>query len=1377
MENDQDETPFVPVDALPLSVRPLFPYRQFNAMQSRCVDVAYCSDRHLVLSAPTGSGKTAVLEMCLARLWSSEAWCAEARGSRAAAVYIAPLKALTAERLDDWRQKLAGSEIQICELTGDAEADQEAAAERADLIVATPEKWDAFTRFRRSAHSVLARVSLVLVDEIHLLADESRGPTLEAVIARMKLHAQSPDTRTCPIASLRLVGVSATIANLEDIGAWFGPQCAILEFDSAFRPVPLSWHVLSWQMNITYRFDEELRRHVFQVVRSHCNSRPTMVFFNSRENAAKGAEEVARQAGGVLVQVEKTARALGVVASRCADHRLAEQLRRGVGHHHAGLSTEDKRLVEGAFRAGELPILCSTVRLAQGACTRDLSAPRPPPRSFVRACSRALHAGVNLPAHLVVLCNTCRYIAGGFKEYSQMDVLQMAGRAGRPQFDTSGTCVVMCRAEQSQVYRKMLAGECTIESELQKQLPAHLNSEIASQLYMSSTEAAAQWLRATYLFARVRKNPARYGIVRGLAESELEGRLVALCANKLRELADSGMIEMTDDPARGGAARVRPRNLGYLMARFCVEMETMTLFPQLSATASLPDVLSLLSTSKELGGGLALRTIDKKPLAAINASEEKIRFPIDGSRKSKCKTPASKAFLLLQLRASGAPLEGFDDTRILMQEKGCRVLRAMIEYAESAGLSGPLCAAVRLHKSLSSGAGWHDAPTAAFRQFTGVGAQTAARLSEASQGSLQAFGQLTSLRVDQVAPRASSHLAEARTLLRSELRLVADVERAGPSREGGGGGGLRVSIRVGPVSSPTAPLTPALAGSVRSRWRLVIADYEGRLLLSRKLSTAEALSSPAGALAFSFSVPPASARHHLEASLLNLDCFGIDLDCTITLPGATDVPLPPAAPSARAKAAPKGRKTAAAKARPGGAAGGGGGGAGGGRTAAAAAAQKPPPAFDILAALDFEDSDDDDEGARAAGPVGGSASLDPDADLFGEAPRRLQPRDAGPTGDGEASEAAPCGHLCKDKQACGHLCCKQGLRSQRNRAAHERKRPQPTASPPAPQPAGVAFLSHFRAATPKQPLMAPAMSKRPKPAPGVPSPAESRPGESDFGFSSDGVHLRDGSTAPAAARSRAVAEREPARVLSSEREGASGGRHIAQLQARARSVPSTPVRLPIAPLPDSLEPPSKPSASRDSPATTFAPAAAGRFTAPSGGGCLAAAAPAQSEAWRSWRDGATFGHQPAELLPRRPPLRPGWTPPPTSEVRCSSRRGGSKSRPPRRRRATCRQPSRAAWPLPTRPPPSSRRARAARPPPRPPLSGAAVRRPLAPEEASSPARAACFDSDASTSGRGRKLHRHRNRSRHRRQRQRRRQWRRRPGAHGPSRPPRSTPRR
>lgn len=81
--------------------------------------------------------------------------------------------------------------------------------------------------------------------------------------------------------------------------------------------------------------------------------------------------------------------------------------------------------METIFAAGELPILCSTSGLAQG---------------------------VNLPAHLVVLCNTCKYASSsaGFVEYSRMEVIQMAGRAGRPQFDSSGTCIVMCRQEMSE---------------------------------------------------------------------------------------------------------------------------------------------------------------------------------------------------------------------------------------------------------------------------------------------------------------------------------------------------------------------------------------------------------------------------------------------------------------------------------------------------------------------------------------------------------------------------------------------------------------------------------------------------------------------------------------------------------------------------------------------------------------------------------------------------------------------------------------------------------------------------------------------------------------------------------------------------------------
>lgn len=412
-------TALVPVEALPVSVRCLFPYRQFNAMQSQCVDTAYVRGCPFVLSAPTGSGKTAVLELCLARLWASEA----GRTSRTAAVYIAPLKALTAERVADWRAKLSGSsglQIEICELTGDNSQDD--AAESADLIITTQEKWDAFTRFRRSAHGVMGRVGLCMIDEIHLLDDDERGPTLEAIVARMKLHARDPSAEGQPIAALRLVGISATISNVVDIADWFGPDCAVLTFGPEYRPVPLTWHVLTFPMKITWRFDDELKSHVFALVRRHCNSRPSLVFCNSRANTSKTAVEVARQAGGQLVANSAHQHALGRAATDAIDSSLAQMLRCGVGFHHAGLDAQDKRLVEGLFAAGELPILVATSGLAMG---------------------------VNLPAHLVVLCNTCKYSSSsaGLVEYSRMEVLQMAGRAGRPQFDSSGTCIVMCRPE------------------------------------------------------------------------------------------------------------------------------------------------------------------------------------------------------------------------------------------------------------------------------------------------------------------------------------------------------------------------------------------------------------------------------------------------------------------------------------------------------------------------------------------------------------------------------------------------------------------------------------------------------------------------------------------------------------------------------------------------------------------------------------------------------------------------------------------------------------------------------------------------------------------------------------------------------------------
>lgn len=109
----------------------------------------------------------------------------------------------------------------------------------------------------------------------------------------------------------------------------------------------------------------------------------------------------------------------------------------GVAFHHAGLSNDDRNVVERKFKEGQIPILCATSTLA---------------------------AGVNLPAHLVIIKSTFQYGPNGYEEYSELDIIQMMGRAGRPQFDTSGTVVILTTDSMKTHYENLVNGSTAIES-------------------------------------------------------------------------------------------------------------------------------------------------------------------------------------------------------------------------------------------------------------------------------------------------------------------------------------------------------------------------------------------------------------------------------------------------------------------------------------------------------------------------------------------------------------------------------------------------------------------------------------------------------------------------------------------------------------------------------------------------------------------------------------------------------------------------------------------------------------------------------------------------------------------------------------------------
>ncbi len=153
----------------------------------------------MVVSAPTGCGKTAVFEMAIAQLLregqQSEASTGKNPCRNQRIIYICPLKALCQQILMDWKFKFGAMGLKVVEVAGDTGNDTMSGVRRlasANLILTTPEKWDSLTRLG-SEHTFLIRsIKLVLIDEVHMLGEEDRGSTLEMIITRMKALRQLP---------------------------------------------------------------------------------------------------------------------------------------------------------------------------------------------------------------------------------------------------------------------------------------------------------------------------------------------------------------------------------------------------------------------------------------------------------------------------------------------------------------------------------------------------------------------------------------------------------------------------------------------------------------------------------------------------------------------------------------------------------------------------------------------------------------------------------------------------------------------------------------------------------------------------------------------------------------------------------------------------------------------------------------------------------------------------------------------------------------------------------------------------------------------------------------------------------------------------------
>ncbi len=123
-------------------------------------------------------------------------------------MYLAPVRAIASEKRHEW-QRLEAAGLRVYKTTGEDDAFDPVQARAAHIIVATPEKWDSVSR-RRLPEDLVARIGAIVVDEVHLVDDDRRGPGLEALLAR--IHLAFP--------AARLLAMSGTLANAEAIARW-----------------------------------------------------------------------------------------------------------------------------------------------------------------------------------------------------------------------------------------------------------------------------------------------------------------------------------------------------------------------------------------------------------------------------------------------------------------------------------------------------------------------------------------------------------------------------------------------------------------------------------------------------------------------------------------------------------------------------------------------------------------------------------------------------------------------------------------------------------------------------------------------------------------------------------------------------------------------------------------------------------------------------------------------------------------------------------------------------------------------------------------------------------------------------------------------------
>ncbi|MEK6944415.1 MAG: DEAD/DEAH box helicase, partial [Thermoproteota archaeon] len=397
-------------------------YSNLFPPQEDSIKAGLLDGKNLLVSSPTASGKTLIATLAIIHYLSSNS---------GKVVYLTPLRALAAEKFSEFKKLEPldiGKKIKIQISTGDYDSTDSSLA-KSDVLILTNEKMDSIIRH---GADWINNIGLVVADEIHLIGDADRGPTLEMILTKLKLLESKP----------QIIALSATITNVDELSKWLGCEAVTTNW----RPVPLTEGVYDHGSVIMhdgrcFEIESSIRGPPVDLgVESVKDGGQSLLFAETRTRsislATKAAEAIVKYLkDSEIEELEKTSeKILSDNEHTELVKMLAKLVKSGVAFHHAGLNQNCRETIEEEFRNGRIKLLASTPTLA---------------------------AGVNLPARRVVISNINRYDAryGTNKPISVLEYKQLCGRAGRPQYDEYGESIIVGNANSNELLDYYIKGE------------------------------------------------------------------------------------------------------------------------------------------------------------------------------------------------------------------------------------------------------------------------------------------------------------------------------------------------------------------------------------------------------------------------------------------------------------------------------------------------------------------------------------------------------------------------------------------------------------------------------------------------------------------------------------------------------------------------------------------------------------------------------------------------------------------------------------------------------------------------------------------------------------------------------------------------------